>query len=226
MVGLGDLAGGLFGSGVTDVSADGSVLVGHAQTASGTEAFIWDAANGMRNLKDVLVAAGLGADLTGWTLNYALGVSGDGLTIVGWGINPSGNDEAWMAKLGPTTVTIDIKPGSDPNSINLCSRGVVPVAIFGSDDVNVKDIVVNVEEVVVQNLELAGSGIAIRGRSKLLYSVEDLNGDGKDDMIVHFDVEDLDPTLIDGEAIIRGELMDGTLIQGSDSVNIVRDECP
>jgi hypothetical protein len=155
-----------------------------------------------------------------------LGVSGDGLTIVGWGINPSGNDEAWMAKLGPTTVTIDIKPGSDPNSINLCSRGVVPVAIFGSDDVNVKDIVVNVEEVVVQNLELAGSGIAIRGRSKLLYSVEDLNGDGKDDMIVHFDVEDLDPTLIDGEAIIRGELMDGTLIQGSDSVNIVRDECP
>lgn len=29
-------------------------------------------------------------------------------------------------------VDIDIKPGSDPNSINLGSNGIVPVTIFGS----------------------------------------------------------------------------------------------
>jgi hypothetical protein len=30
-------------------------------------------------------------------------------------------------------VSIDIKPGSYPNSINLCSHGVVPVAILSGD---------------------------------------------------------------------------------------------
>jgi hypothetical protein len=33
----------------------------------------------------------------------------------------------------PPEVDIDIKPGSDPNSINLCSHGVVPIAILSGD---------------------------------------------------------------------------------------------
>jgi len=37
------------------VSADGAVVVGRGQSASGTEAFIWDAVNGLRALDDVLV---------------------------------------------------------------------------------------------------------------------------------------------------------------------------
>ncbi len=35
---------------------------------------------------------------------------------------------------------IDIKPGSDPNSINPMSRGVIPVAILGSDTFDVADV--------------------------------------------------------------------------------------
>jgi probable HAF family extracellular repeat protein len=95
MVGLGDLAGGGFLSWAYGASADGSVVVGSSVSASGQEAFIWDAANNMRSLKDVLVGQGL--DLTGWTLEWAEGVSGDGRTIVGCGINPDGNYEAWVA---------------------------------------------------------------------------------------------------------------------------------
>ena len=56
-------------------------------SASGSEAFIWDNANGMRKLKDVLVND-FGLDLTGWTLTIARGISDDGLTIVGDGIKP------------------------------------------------------------------------------------------------------------------------------------------
>lgn len=97
MVGLGDLSGGTFSSLANDVSSDGSVVVGQGNSASGNEAFIWDATNGMRNLKTVLV--GLGLNLTGWTLTSAKGISSDGNIIVGEGINPSGDTEAWMADI-------------------------------------------------------------------------------------------------------------------------------
>ncbi len=70
-----------------------------------TEAFIWDATHGMRNLMDVLINDfGLGPELTGWTLTTAAGISADGLTIVGAGINPSGANEAWMAQLDPLPI--------------------------------------------------------------------------------------------------------------------------
>jgi hypothetical protein len=51
----------------------------------------------MRNLQTVL--SGFGADLTGWQLTSARGISSDGMVIVGQGINPFGNLEAWRAVL-------------------------------------------------------------------------------------------------------------------------------
>ena len=47
---LGDLAGGDFHSGAFDVSGDGSTVVGYSSSASGDEAFVWDATNGMQGL--------------------------------------------------------------------------------------------------------------------------------------------------------------------------------
>ena len=40
-----------------------------------------------------------GLDLTGWSLEVGHGVSDDGMTIVGWGNNPDGNTEAWVAHI-------------------------------------------------------------------------------------------------------------------------------
>ena len=37
-------------------------------------------------------------------------------------------------------VNIDIKPGSDPNSINLSAKGVLPVAILGAENFDVTEI--------------------------------------------------------------------------------------
>ena len=97
MVGLGDLPGGPVSSQAYDASQDGSVIVGRGRTAfaGGHEAFIWDAAHGMRSLQEFL-AADLGLDLTGWHLVEARGISDDGLTIVGWGLNPAFQVEAWL----------------------------------------------------------------------------------------------------------------------------------
>ncbi len=98
MVGLGDLPGGSFNSSASAVSADGSIIVGEGMTDLGYTAFIWDEAHGMRNLQDVLVNE-CHLNLTGWQLWNATGISADGLTIVGYGVNPSGSTEAWVATL-------------------------------------------------------------------------------------------------------------------------------
>ncbi len=95
MQGLSDSPGGIFGSEAFDVSADGSVVLGMSHTGSTWEAFIWDADNGMRNLKQVLVRD-FGLDLTGWTLHGAH-ISNDGLTYIGNGTNPNRDAEAWVA---------------------------------------------------------------------------------------------------------------------------------
>ncbi len=101
MEGLGDLSGGDFYSWARDVSADGSIVVGMGKTGtggSGYEAFIWDEDNGMQSLQFVFEDE-YGLDLTGWTLQEARGISDDSLTIVGYGINPDGYTEAWIATI-------------------------------------------------------------------------------------------------------------------------------
>jgi len=98
MVDLGLLPGAPSGapwSGAAGVSADGSVIVGTATSSTSNEAFIWEEANGMRELDQVL--GQLGVDLAGWRLISAVGVSADGLTITGSGTNPSGVREPWIA---------------------------------------------------------------------------------------------------------------------------------
>ena len=102
MAGLGDLPGGSFSSRALGASADGSVVVGSGTSVNGTEAFLWTASNNMRSLSNILTDD-FGLDLTGWILEEATGISDDGLTIVGFGTNPDGNEEAWIARLDPVS---------------------------------------------------------------------------------------------------------------------------
>ena len=97
-----------YGGSAMGVSADGSVVVGHdgALVPGGYVAVIWENDNSMRNLNDVL-ADDFGLDLTGWTLTHALSISDDGMVIVGYGENPSGETEAWIAVI-PEPATLSL----------------------------------------------------------------------------------------------------------------------
>ena len=107
-ISLGDFDGGAVSSAARAASGDGSVIVGSGTTAVGREAFIWDEVNQMRSLKTVFTDLGL--DLTGWTLQEAFGISDDGNTITGWGLNPQGRQEGWVATLA--SVSVVPEPGS------------------------------------------------------------------------------------------------------------------
>ena len=98
MVGLGDLPGGFVQSAAYSVSADGSVIVGVGIVgfeSNNLRAALWNS-SGALQIGDFLTANGV-SSVAGWTLTVAYGVSADGRTIVGTGINPNGQPEGWIA---------------------------------------------------------------------------------------------------------------------------------
>jgi len=111
-------------------------------------------------------------------------------------------------------VTIDIKPGSFPNSINLGNGGTVPVAIFSTATFDAT----NVDPLTVT---LAGASVNLKGKGTPMAAFEDVNGDGLNDIVVHVSTSALVLTGVDTEAILNGKTLDGTPIRGTDSVRIV-----
>jgi len=116
---------------------------------------------------------------------------------------------------GSVIVTIDIKPGSDPNCVNVNDHGVIPVAILGSADLDVAQI--NPETVMLQGLAVKMAGKS----NKLLAHYEDINYDGYIDLVVQ--IEDTDGAFVNGngQATLSGNLYDGTPVEGTDSICIV-----
>ncbi|MCO6043656.1 hypothetical protein NG895_07030 [Aeoliella sp. ICT_H6.2] len=116
MVGLGDLPGGEFNSAASDVSADGSVVVGRATSELGQVAIIWDEITGMRSLESILTAANV--DLSGWALTDAVAVSDDGLVVTGIGRNSDGYEEAWLVRLDSNVVP---EPATSTLALVVCA---------------------------------------------------------------------------------------------------------
>jgi hypothetical protein len=104
-------------------------------------------------------------------------------------------------------VWVDIKPGSDINSINLDSQGLTPVAILSTPDFDVRTITL--------------STIRFAGISPTKSKLEDVNKDGRLDLMLFFVTDELDLAIGSTEATLSGGLENGTIIWGSDMVRIV-----
>jgi probable HAF family extracellular repeat protein len=99
MIALGDFS-------IRSMSADASTIVGSGYYSGDYQAIIWDEANGLRGLHELL-EVDLGLDLGSWTLDEARDISADGTVIVGTGTNPLGQTEGWIAVVPePTSLVL------------------------------------------------------------------------------------------------------------------------
>ncbi len=112
------------------------------------------------------------------------------------------------------TIDIDIRPGSDANPVNLKSKGVLPVTIFGDDDLDVS-------EIDLATLALDGATPTAKGNSGNVGSLLDVDGDSILDLILHFSMDELSILPGTDELVLTGMLADGTELEGSDSIRIV-----
>jgi len=111
-------------------------------------------------------------------------------------------------------VSIDIKPGSFPNSINPGSSGTIPVAILSTTSFDAPS------QVDRPSLTFGRTG----NEQSLAFcspSPEDVNGDGLLDLVCHFNTGITGFWTGDTQGILRGRLTDNTPIEGSDSVRIL-----
>jgi hypothetical protein len=107
-------------------------------------------------------------------------------------------------------VSVDIKPGSYPNSINLQNKGVVPVAVLSTSSFNASIV--------------DPSTVEFAGASPVKWTLKDVNGDGAADLVLHFNTKDLtDLTGSSTQATLTGTTYGGTLITGTDTVKIVKE---
>lgn len=109
---------------------------------------------------------------------------------------------------------IDIKPGSFPNSINLGSQGVVPVAILSTESFNASS-------VDPSSIALAGAAVRLKGKGTPMTSFEDVNEDGIMDLVVQVNTEALQLSDTDTTAVLTGRTTEGAYVSGADSIRIV-----
>ena len=112
LVGLGDFVDGGFGSAAIDVATDGSLIVGYGTTGLGREAAVWDSNLVMIRAADFLAARGVEIPV-GWTLDYVYSVwiGCSTIAMVGTGINPAGDSEAWYATY-PNATALALRAGN------------------------------------------------------------------------------------------------------------------
>jgi hypothetical protein len=118
------------------------------------------------------------------------------------------NDIVVDGCLAEIPAEIDIKPGSCPNSINLGSKGVTPVAVLTTDDFDASCV--------------DPASVEFAGAAPLRWVMEDVDCDGDMDMLFHFKTAELALDASSTEATLTGcETCYGNPISGTDSVNIV-----
>jgi hypothetical protein len=153
----------------------------------------------------------------------SVAVDTDGDFVVVWSSNgSSGNDDSGGSIQGQRyavepealSVDLDIKPGSDPNSINPSLKGNLPVAILGSD-------IFDVADVDVTTLAFGPSGASFDHSHGPHF--EDLNGDGFTDLLAHFRIKKTGIAFGDMEACLTGETLAGEPFEGCDAVRTVPD---
>jgi len=114
-------------------------------------------------------------------------------------------------ELVPTVVpiSIDIKPGSNTNPVNLRSQGKVTVAILTTDDFD------------AGTVDVSTINFAAGAAQPVSYGFEDVDSDMDWDLVLHFNNQETGIVCGETEASLSGQTIDGNEIIGTDSVTTV-----
>jgi 6-phosphogluconolactonase len=111
-------------------------------------------------------------------------------------------------------VTIDIKPGSSTNPINIKARGKIPVAILSTTAFNAARMI------AVGTITFGEMGDE-RSLAFCNSAEEDINGDGLPDLLCHFNIQASGFHEGDTEGVLKAKTVDGRSIEGMDAIRVV-----
>jgi hypothetical protein len=145
---------------------------------------------------------GIGLPLTG------SGIATLVLTRFNFGSQLLYRNQSLLYRFGPQA-DVDIKP----NHINPRSRGKVPVVILSTETFDASAI-------DPDTVTVAGAPVAIKPDGTTASSLQDVNGDGLLDLVIHINTSALQLTSFDSEAIVEGLTVDGKFFWGTDSIEV------
>lgn len=149
--------------------------------------------------------------------SWRQGINGDGLAAqivrsISPDPSPLQTDLAFTLLGTPVSdeihVSIDVKPGSSENSLNPNSRGRIPVAILTTDSFDAS----TVDPTTVRFGSTGTEASAVH------WALEDVDGDGDIDLILHFNTQQTGILCGDTSASLTGETYEGQTIEGSDII--------
>ena len=143
-------------------------------------------------------------------------LSGQGLaTFYFWRgydvLNPNYKLDYIEYRFGPLPISIDIKPDSFPNTINPRSKGKIPVAILTTDSFDATSV-----DPTTVLFGPTGSEVA-----PVHSALEDVDGDGDIDLVLHFVTQHTAITCGNASASLTGSTFSGVKIKGTDSIETV-----
>jgi hypothetical protein len=159
---------------------------------------------------DVLIAAGNAIKAEPFTVNRVL--FGDGTGAAG------GNASIqWVKFCQPDAtrlVTVDVRPDTTINTVNLKSKGRLPVAVLSS-------VTFDARQIDPHSVTLNGSTVSRRGDGDVMWSFEDANSDGLLDLVLHFSIAELHVASTDTMLVLTGLTTTGEAVRGEDSIRVV-----
>lgn len=143
-------------------------------------------------------------------LSIGLPLTGSGIATLVLSRSPLGpyQLQSLNYRFGPRA-DVDIKP----NHINPRSRGKVRVVILSTETFDATAI-------DPDTVTVAGAPVAIKPDGTTASSLEDVNGDGLLDLVIHINTNALQLTSFNSEAIVEGLTVDGKFFWGTDSIEV------
>jgi hypothetical protein len=112
-----------------------------------------------------------------------------------------------------TWVPLDIKPNSDPNSLNVGRPGVVSVALLSTTDLDATT--------AIDTTTLRWGPTGTEAAVQRCGAPEDANGDGLSDLVCKFSLAEAGFSAGDDLGLVTGLLVDGTSFVSADRVRII-----